>query len=108
MSKIVEGAKEALAVAKGEIPAARITIAGHAYVPATALEAKDKELAALRAEIKVAQGCAQATEYGRAKYKSRAEVAENRVKVLEARQADDLAEFGLMEARAETAERERD
>src|SRR5688500_3991047 len=37
---------------------------------------------------------------------ARAETAEQRVKVLEARQADDLAEFGLMEVRAETAERE--
>src|SRR5687768_2730950 len=37
---------------------------------------------------------------------ARAETAEQRVKVLEARQADDLAEFGLMEVRAEAAERE--
>lgn len=33
MSKIVEGMTEALAVAKGEQPAARITINGHTYVP---------------------------------------------------------------------------
>lgn len=33
MSKIMEGAREALAVARGETPAARMTINGHAYVP---------------------------------------------------------------------------
>ena len=33
MSKIVQGAKEALAVAKGEAPAAAIWHNGHRYVP---------------------------------------------------------------------------
>lgn len=33
MSKILEGAKEARAVARGEIPAASITMNGHRYVP---------------------------------------------------------------------------
>lgn len=32
-ARIIEGAKEALAVARGEEPAARITINGHSYVP---------------------------------------------------------------------------
>ena len=41
--RLIEGAREALAIARGEIPAARITINGHAYVPET-------ELASLRAE----------------------------------------------------------
>ena len=31
--KIIEGAKEALAVARGEQPAARIIVNGHAYIP---------------------------------------------------------------------------
>lgn len=31
--RLLEGAREALAIAKGEQPAARITIHGHAYVP---------------------------------------------------------------------------
>lgn len=42
---IIEGAKEALAIAKGEIPAARITINGHAYVPETELDAVKAKLA---------------------------------------------------------------
>lgn len=33
MSKILDSAKEAVAFAKGEQPAARITIKGHTYVP---------------------------------------------------------------------------
>lgn len=41
--RLIEGAKEALAIARGEIPAARITINGHAYVP-------EAEAASLRAE----------------------------------------------------------
>ena len=32
--KLLSAAHEAVAIAKGEIPAARITIKGHAYVPA--------------------------------------------------------------------------
>lgn len=32
-SKLLEAAKEAVQVAKGTIPAARLTIKGHAYVP---------------------------------------------------------------------------
>lgn len=35
MSKILEGMTEALAIAKGEVPAASITFNGHRYVPAT-------------------------------------------------------------------------
>lgn len=36
--KIIEGAEDALAVAKGEKPAARIYINGHAYAPAGDVE----------------------------------------------------------------------
>lgn len=36
-NRIVDGVKEAAAIAKGETPAARITINGHAYVPEAAL-----------------------------------------------------------------------
>lgn len=32
-AKLIEAAKEAVAIAKGEQPAARIHISGHAYVP---------------------------------------------------------------------------
>src|SRR5687768_1304656 len=81
-------------------------------VPATALESKDKELAALReaAEVYDTETRLWKIELDRklAAAEARAETSEQRVKVLEARQADDLAEFGLMEVRAETAERERD
>jgi DNA repair exonuclease SbcCD ATPase subunit len=78
---------------------------------ATALEAKDKELAALRERVKGlrakppsldAQSIPRVDALIKA-LEARAETAEQRVKVLEARQADDLAEFGLMEVRAETA-----
>jgi len=37
-SRIIEGAREALAIAKGEQPAASMTINGHKYVPADQLE----------------------------------------------------------------------
>jgi hypothetical protein len=37
INKIVDGAKEALAVARGEQPATRIYMQGHAYVPASAV-----------------------------------------------------------------------
>lgn len=33
MSKIIQAMEEAVAIAKGEIPAARITTNGHTYVP---------------------------------------------------------------------------
>jgi hypothetical protein len=36
--RIIEGAKEALAVARGEFPAARLTINGHAYVPEVSVD----------------------------------------------------------------------
>ncbi|WP_425909008.1 hypothetical protein [Nitrobacter sp. TKz-YC02] len=42
-NRILEGVKEALAVARGEQPAARITIGGHKYVPATQLDSLLKE-----------------------------------------------------------------
>lgn len=48
-NKIIEGAKEALAVARGEQPAARITVQGHAYVP-------ESELAALRERVQELEG----------------------------------------------------
>ncbi len=35
--RLIEGAKEALAIAKGEQPAARIHINGHTYVPESAV-----------------------------------------------------------------------
>lgn len=31
--QLIEAAQEAVSVAKGDIPAARITVAGHSYVP---------------------------------------------------------------------------
>lgn len=44
MSQITEAAAEAVAIAKGEIPAARIYHQGHAYVP-------EAELTTLREEV---------------------------------------------------------
>lgn len=38
--RLIEGAKEMLAVAKGEQPAARIHVNGHAYVPESILKAE--------------------------------------------------------------------
>lgn len=37
-AKLIEAAKEAVAIAKGEQPAARIHVNGHAYVPASELD----------------------------------------------------------------------
>lgn len=58
MNKIIDGAKQAVAFAKGEHPAARITIHGHTYVPlavaqheSDCVEAAKTEIARLRAEI---------------------------------------------------------
>jgi len=48
MSEIVEGVKEALAIARGEIPAARIHHQGHAYVPEAEAKAT---IARLEAEL---------------------------------------------------------
>ena len=36
--KLIKAAHEAVAVAKGEIPAARITIGGHTYVPVSQID----------------------------------------------------------------------
>jgi len=47
-SRIIEGAREALSIAKGEQAAASITINGHKYVPADAIEALRRELAELK------------------------------------------------------------
>jgi hypothetical protein len=53
--KIIEGAKEALAVAKGEIPAAAMWINGHRYVPADEADAEAiasmREIANLRSDM---------------------------------------------------------
>jgi hypothetical protein len=45
INKIVGGAKEALAVARGEQPAARIYMQGHVYVPASAVAEMKERLA---------------------------------------------------------------
>lgn len=45
MNKIIEGMTEALAVAKGDQPAARITIHGHTYVPLSVAQALRAALA---------------------------------------------------------------
>lgn len=42
-SRILEGAREALAVAKGEAPAASITVNGHRYVPADRIASLERE-----------------------------------------------------------------
>lgn len=47
MNKIIQGAEEAVAVARGEIPAARITINGHAYVLEASLPKTIAELSGL-------------------------------------------------------------
>jgi hypothetical protein len=49
--RIVEGAEEALAVARGEVPAERLHVNGHAYVPASRIEALEAEVARLREEV---------------------------------------------------------
>lgn len=50
--RLIEGAKEALAVAKGEKPAARIHVNGHAYVPEASASA---EIARLKGEAEEAR-----------------------------------------------------
>lgn len=66
MSKLTEAAKEAIAIAQGKQPAARLTIKGHAYVPeqqllelkaqrqldATRIGSFQNDLAASRDEVK--------------------------------------------------------
>lgn len=42
MGKVLNGLKEAAAVARGEQPAARMTVKGHAYVPEAAI-AEERE-----------------------------------------------------------------
>ena len=44
MNKIIEGMEEALAFERGEAPAARLTINGHAYVPEASLPDPINEL----------------------------------------------------------------
>jgi hypothetical protein len=39
--RLIEGAKEALAIARGEQPAARIHMEGHAYVPEETIPARE-------------------------------------------------------------------
>lgn len=56
MNKIVEGAKEALAVARGEEPAARITIHGHAYVPLAAFDDLRRKAQEMRHAIDMLEG----------------------------------------------------
>src|SRR5688500_7911064 len=51
-NRILEGAKEALAVARGEQAAASLHINGHEYVPATQLDSLLKEREALQARVK--------------------------------------------------------
>lgn len=51
MSKIVKGVQEALAIARGEIPAARIHHQGHAYVPEAECDEAADEITRLRAEV---------------------------------------------------------
>lgn len=59
--KSIEGAKEAIAVAKGDIPAARIHVHGHAYVP----EAQVTEaIAQLQNALKAAEALDKWHRYG--------------------------------------------
>jgi len=46
--RLIEAAQEAVAIAKGEQPAAAIYHNGHKYVPAAELEAAEVELASIR------------------------------------------------------------
>lgn len=56
--RLIEGSKEALAIAMGEQPAARITINGHAYVPeAAALRDAARRLYAWAMAEIVEEGC---------------------------------------------------
>jgi uncharacterized protein YPO0396 len=48
--KLIDGMTEALAVAKGDVPAARIHYQGHAYVPASHIQALEAKLEAVTAE----------------------------------------------------------
>lgn len=48
--RLIEGAKEALAIARGEQPAARLHIDGHAYVPVSALKFLEEQNEALMQE----------------------------------------------------------
>lgn len=53
MNKILEGVNEALAFAKGDQPAARITINGHVYVPEKSVAAERERCA------RIAEGTAE-------------------------------------------------
>lgn len=55
MSRIIEGAQEALSIAKGEQPAASITVNGHKYVLASRISQQDSELGRMRRELAEAQ-----------------------------------------------------
>jgi hypothetical protein len=48
--RIIEGAKEALAIARGEQPAPRLHLNGHAYVPEEVFESLRSELEAVKRE----------------------------------------------------------
>lgn len=50
--KLIRAAQEARAVAAGGIPAARITIDGHTYVPIAEIERLTAEIERLRAALK--------------------------------------------------------
>jgi hypothetical protein len=52
-NKIIAGMRDAVEVAKGEKPAARITIKGHAYVPESVAEQRYRE--AIEAAARVAE-----------------------------------------------------
>lgn len=61
--RIIEGAKEALAIARGEQPAARIHVQGHSYVPEQDLrQAVERVIAHLTSEFIVEECVGNLTE----------------------------------------------
>lgn len=44
MNRILSAAHEALAIARGQCPAARLNFGGHAYVPAAELERRERAI----------------------------------------------------------------
>lgn len=50
--KVLKSLEEAVSIAKGEIPAARITINGHTYAPAAEIERLTAENERLRRELR--------------------------------------------------------
>jgi len=77
-SKLIDGAKEALAIAKGEQPAAAIWHNGHQYVPATEIASLRRELEELREDKRIVDEMLDAAiiDYNEARAKALEEAAQ--------------------------------